>query len=145
MGISKNHWYCSPMSIIEDIKSALENAQNSGKSLNKVVTDAGADYASVHKWLHGKQASLNLNTVARILDYMGAKIYIPEWGCPTGKAESPIAKEEISQKVDSLESQLASMTKERDILKAQLELLKEIMQPMSITQNKAQKSDKKIA
>lgn len=133
------------MSIIEDIKSALENAQNSGKSLNKVVTDAGADYASVHKWLHGKQASLNLNTVARILDYMGAKIYIPEWGCPTGKAESPIAKEEISQKVDSLESQLASMTKERDILKAQLELLKEIMQPMSITQNKAQKSDKKIA
>mgnify|MGYP003269084709 CR=1 FL=1 len=145
MGISKNHWYCSTMSIIEDIKSALENAQNSGKSLNKVVTDAGADYASVHKWLHGKQASLNLNTVARILDYMGAKIYIPKWGCPTGKTESPIAKEEISQKVDSLESQLASMTKERDILKAQLELLKEIMQPMSITQNKAQKSDKKIA
>ena len=120
------------MSIIEDIKSALESAQNSGKSLNKVVTDAGADYASVHKWLHGKQASLNLNTVARILDYMGAKIYIPEWGCPTVKAESP-------------ESQLADMTKERDILKAQLELLKEIMQPMSIPQNNAQKSDKKIA
>ena len=134
------------MSIIEDIKSALESAQNSGKSLNKVVTDAGADYASVHKWLHGKQASLNLNTVARILDYKGAKIYIPEWGYPTVKGESPVPKqEELSQKVDYLESQLAGMTKERDILKAQLDLLKEIMQPMSISQNNAQKSDKKTA
>ena len=37
------------------------------------------------------------------------------------------------------------MTKERDILKAQLDLLKEIMQPMSISQNNAQKSDKKTA
>ena len=67
-------------------------------------------------------------------------------GCPTVKAESPVPKrEELSQKVDYLESQLADMTKERDILKAQLELLKEIMQPMSIPQNNAQKSDKKIA
>ncbi len=54
-------------------------------------------------------------------------------------------QEELSQKVDYLESQLAGMTKERDILKAQLDLLKEIMQPMSISQNNAQKSDKKTA
>ena len=62
------------------------------------------------------------------------------------KGESPVPKqEELSQKVDYLESQLAGMTKERDILKAQLDLLKEIMQPMSISQNNAQKSDKKTA
>lgn len=65
------------MGIISDIKTLLENATVSGKSLNKVVTEAGADYASVHKWLHGKQASLNLNTVARILDHMGASITLP--------------------------------------------------------------------
>lgn len=65
------------MGIINDIKTILENATGSGKSLNKVVTEAGADYASVHKWLHGKQASLNLNTVARILDHLGATVTLP--------------------------------------------------------------------
>lgn len=71
------------MSIIDDIKKILENSQSEGKSLNKVVTESGADYASVHKWLHGKQASLNLNTVARILDYLGARISLPEAANPS--------------------------------------------------------------
>lgn len=134
------------MSTIEDIKSALERAQSSGKSLNKLVTDAGADYASVHKWLHGKQASLNLNTVARILDYMGAKIYVPGVDCPTAKAEDPLPEQEnLSQKVALLESQVANLTKERDLLKAQVDVLKEVVRPIAPAQNGSLESDKKTA
>lgn len=65
------------MSIIEDFRNILERERNAGHSLNKLVTEAGVEYASVYKWLNSKQKSLNLNTVARILDTLGARIVLP--------------------------------------------------------------------
>ena len=62
------------MSTLEDFRHILEKAEQEFHSLNKLCLEAGVDYSSIHKWLNGKQASLNLNTVAKILDLLGMTI-----------------------------------------------------------------------
>ena len=37
------------MGIIDDFRNILLRRQEAGQSLNSLVTEAGADYASIHK------------------------------------------------------------------------------------------------
>lgn len=75
MGKIKSRGYEENMGAIEDFKEILKEAERKHGSLHKVVLDAGVDYAGVHKWLNGKQKSLNLNTVAKILDFLKISIH----------------------------------------------------------------------
>lgn len=62
------------MGTSDDFRRILERAEKDYSSLNKLCLEAGVDYASIYKWLRGQQKSLNLNTVAKLLDYLGARI-----------------------------------------------------------------------
>lgn len=70
------------MGIANDFRKILEEAEKKHSSLNKLCLEAGVDYASIYKWIHGQQKSLNLNTVAKILDYLGMKILGPDKALP---------------------------------------------------------------
>ena len=65
------------MGTSDDFRKILEDAEKKHSSLNKLCLEAGVDYASIYKWLKGQQKSLNLNTVAKILDFLGMKIQAP--------------------------------------------------------------------
>lgn len=65
------------MGASDDFRKILEDAEKTHSSLNKLCLEAGVDYASIYKWLRGQQKSLNLNTVAKILDFLGMKIQAP--------------------------------------------------------------------
>lgn len=65
------------MGASDDFRKILEDAEKKHSSLNKLCLEAGVDYASIYKWLRGQQKSLNLNTVAKILDFLGMKIQTP--------------------------------------------------------------------
>lgn len=62
------------MSAIDDFRTILSEAVARGTSLSRLVAEAGADISSVSKWMNNKQKSLNFETVARILDHLGARI-----------------------------------------------------------------------
>lgn len=65
------------MGTIDDFKKILMEAEKAHSSLNKLCLEAGVDYASIYKWLRGQQKSLNLNTVAKLLDFLGMSIRAP--------------------------------------------------------------------
>ena len=65
------------MGISDDLKKILLDAEKTHSSLNKLCLEAGVDYASIYKWLRGQQKSLNLNTVAKLLDFLGMAIQPP--------------------------------------------------------------------
>jgi hypothetical protein len=65
------------MGAIEDFRNILDSAVAGGRSISRIAAEAGADVASVTKWRNGKQKSLNLETVARLLDYLGAALAPP--------------------------------------------------------------------
>ena len=52
---------------------------------------------------------------------------------------------EDTKRIALLEAQLSNLTKERDILKAQLDVLKEVMRPIASTQSSSSDPDKKTA
>jgi phage repressor protein C with HTH and peptisase S24 domain len=73
------------MGITDDFKKILQEAEKAHSSLNKLCLEAGVDYASIYKWLRGQQKSLNLSTVAKLLDFLGMKIQGPDKVDPTTK------------------------------------------------------------
>ena len=73
------------MGLTDDFKKILQEAEKAHSSLNKLCLEAGVDYASIYKWLRGQQKSLNLNTVAKLLDFLGMRIQAPAEVAPTTK------------------------------------------------------------
>ena len=119
-------------SVMRALNSAKEQ-YGSGAALSEA---SGVSTVNISRWTRGSR-SPKVEEISPIMDIIGARVILP------GDIYTPPAED--TKRIALLEAQLSNLTKERDILKAQLDLLKEIMQPMSISQNNAQKSDKKTA
>lgn len=74
MVFAREYKYGINMSAIDDFRKILTGAIHRAGSLNKLAGVSGADYGSLHKWFNGKQKTLNFETVAKILDYLGMPI-----------------------------------------------------------------------
>jgi hypothetical protein len=66
------------MGALEDFRKILDAAVEKGRPISRIAAGAGVDVASVTKWRNGRQKSLNFETVARLLDHLGAGVSPPD-------------------------------------------------------------------
>ena len=119
-------------SVMRALNSAKEQ-YGSGAALSEA---SGVSTVNISRWTRGSR-SPKVEEISPIMDIIGARVILP------GDIYPPPAED--TKRIALLEAQLSNLTKERDILKAQLDVLKEVMRPIASTQSSSSDPDKKTA
>lgn len=105
----------------DSVMRALNRAKEEYGSGAALSEASGVSTVNISRWCSGTR-SPKVEEISPIMDIIGARIVLPG-DTSTGKEES------TPKRLAALEHEIAMLTKERDILKGQVELLKELVRP----------------
>ena len=63
--------------IIEQLREAVEAAENAGWSINRIAKEAGVSRPSLAEWIHGTQSRVSLETAAGLAAWFGMRLTKP--------------------------------------------------------------------
>ena len=125
---------------MENFFDSVMRALNSAKELygsGAALSEAsGVSTVNISRWTTGSR-SPKVEEISPIMDIIGARVVLP------GDTSTPPIED--TRRVTSLEAQLSKLMKENEILKAKLDVLKEVIRPMAPAQNGSSEPDKKTA
>ena len=110
-------------SVMRALNSAKEQ-YGSGAALSEA---SGVSTVNISRWTRGSR-SPKVEEISPIMDIIGARVILP------GDIYTPPAED--TKRIALLEAQLSNLTKERDILKAQLDVLKVVPQILTKRQRR---------
>lgn len=119
----------------DSVMRALNHAKEQFGSGAALSEASGVSTVNISRWTN-RTRSPKVEEISPIMDIVGARVVLP---CDTYTPE----ERNLSKRLVVLERQLAEMTKERDILKGQVEILKEVMRPAS--DSSREEPEKKLA
>lgn len=114
---------------------ALNHAKEQFGSGAALSEASGVSTVNISRWTN-RTRSPKVEEISPIMDIVGARVVLP--------ADTYTPEERnLSKRLVVLERQLAEITKERDILKGQVDILKEVMRPAS--DSSREEPEKKLA
>ena len=105
---------------------ALNRAKEEYRSGAALSEASGVSTVNISRWCSGTR-SPKVEEISPIMDIIGARVVLP--GDTSTEMEESTAK-----RLADLEHKIVLLTKERDILKGQVELLKELVRPSQSTE-----------
>lgn len=105
----------------ESVMNALNRAKEEFGSGAALSEASGVSTVNISRWIN-RARSPKLEEISPIMDIVGARVLLP------GDSYAP-SEENLLKRIAALERQLAQVTKERDVLKGQVEVLKEVIRP----------------
>lgn len=105
----------------ESVMNALNRAKEEFGSGAALSEASGVSTVNISRWIN-RARSPKLEEISPIMDIVGARVLLP------GDSYAP-SEENLLKRIADLERQIAQVTKERDVLKGQVEVLKEVIRP----------------